>query len=171
MTTLLGELKKRGVKVRRRGERLLLSDLHGAMTPELRAAIGAHREELLATLDAAGSTLESVDSVCPYCGVGCAIRYFVDEPENRIRYADGRESPVNHERLCVKGRFGFDYTSNPADSEVVVLSEGAAFHRSAWRAPATTWWARRLRGGAPALPRGDVGGGPGSVGSTARRDP
>jgi formate dehydrogenase major subunit len=113
-TTLLGELKKRGVKVRRRGERLLLSDLHGALTPELRAAIDAHREELLATLDGAErSTARSVDSVCPYCGVGCAIRYFIDEPKNRIRYADGRESPVNHERLCVKGRFGFDYTSHP----------------------------------------------------------
>jgi anaerobic selenocysteine-containing dehydrogenase len=113
-TTLLGELKKRGVKVRRSGERLLLSDLHGALTPELRAAIDAHREELLATLDRAErSTVSSVDSVCPYCGVGCAIRYFVDEAENRIQYADGRESPVNHERLCVKGRFGFDYTSHP----------------------------------------------------------
>jgi len=113
-TTLLGELKKRGVKVRRRGERLLLSDLHGALTPELRAAIDAHREELLATLDGAErSTARSVDSVCPYCGVGCAIRYFIDGSENRIRYADGRESPVNHERLCVKGRYGFDYTSHP----------------------------------------------------------
>ncbi len=126
-TTLLGELKKRGVKVRRRGERLLLSDLHGAMTPELRAAIDAHREELLATLDAAGSTLESVDSVCPYCGVGCAIRYFVDEPENRIRYADGRESPVNHERLCVKGRFGFDYTSHPERLATPLIRKSSSY--------------------------------------------
>ncbi|HEM47229.1 MAG TPA: 2Fe-2S iron-sulfur cluster binding domain-containing protein, partial [Alphaproteobacteria bacterium] len=57
--------------------------------------------------------LEQVDSVCPYCGVGCAISYFVDEAENRIVYADGRESPVNHERLCVKGRYGFDYPQHP----------------------------------------------------------
>jgi len=53
--------------------------------------------------------LKQVDSVCPYCGVGCAISYFVDEAANEIVYADGRESPVNHERLCVKGRYGFDY--------------------------------------------------------------
>ena len=26
---------------------------------------------------------------------------------------DGRESPVNHERLCVKGRYGFDYAQHP----------------------------------------------------------
>ncbi len=127
-TTLLGELKKRGVKVRRRGERLLLRDLHGALTPELRAAIDAHREELLATLDGAErSTLTSVDSVCPYCGVGCAIRYFVDEAEDRIRYADGRESPVNHERLCVKGRFGFDYTSHPDRLQTPLIRKESAY--------------------------------------------
>ena len=127
-TTLLGELKKRGVKVRRRGERLLLRDLHGALTPELRAAIDAHREELLATLDVAErSTLRSVDSVCPYCGVGCAIRYFVDEAEDRIRYADGRESPVNHERLCVKGRFGFDYTSHPDRLQTPLIRKESAY--------------------------------------------
>jgi formate dehydrogenase major subunit len=54
-------------------------------------------------------SLKQVDSVCPYCGVGCSLTYHVDEEKNRIVYADGRESPVNHERLCVKGRYGFDY--------------------------------------------------------------
>jgi formate dehydrogenase major subunit len=58
------------------------------------------------------AALKQVDSVCPYCGVGCAISYFVDQKENRIIYADGRESPVNHERLCVKGRYGFDYPAH-----------------------------------------------------------
>jgi formate dehydrogenase major subunit len=113
--TLLRELRERGVELRRQGERLLLKDLHRALTPELRAAVEAHREELLGSIDggSARTALRSVDSVCPYCGVGCAIRYFVDEAHNRIRYADGRPSPVNHERLCVKGRFGFDYTTHP----------------------------------------------------------
>ncbi|MEE8561622.1 MAG: formate dehydrogenase subunit alpha [Gemmatimonadota bacterium] len=113
--TLLRELRERGVELRRQGERLLLKDLHRALTPELRAAVEAHREELLGSIDggSARTALRSVESVCPYCGVGCAIRYFVDEAHNRIRYADGRPSPVNHERLCVKGRFGFDYTTHP----------------------------------------------------------
>jgi formate dehydrogenase major subunit len=53
--------------------------------------------------------LKAVDTVCPYCGVGCALTYYVDENENQIVYADGRESIVNDERLCVKGRYGFDY--------------------------------------------------------------
>ncbi|GAB4138028.1 MAG: formate dehydrogenase subunit alpha [Planctomycetaceae bacterium] len=55
--------------------------------------------------------LDSVDTICPYCGVGCAITYHAKD--NRIVFADGRESPVNHARLCVKGRYGWDYPSHP----------------------------------------------------------
>ncbi|MEE8434068.1 MAG: formate dehydrogenase subunit alpha [bacterium] len=50
-----------------------------------------------------------VDSVCPYCGVGCALTYGVDQAENRILYARGRDGAPNAGRLCVKGRYGFDY--------------------------------------------------------------
>ena len=53
--------------------------------------------------------LKKVDSLCPYCGVGCSITYSVDESTNTIVQVAGRESPVNHGRLCVKGRYGFDY--------------------------------------------------------------
>lgn len=54
---------------------------------------------------------QAVDSVCPYCGVGCALTYHVKH--NHILWAEGRESPVNHGRLCVKGRYGWDYTQHP----------------------------------------------------------
>jgi formate dehydrogenase major subunit len=50
-----------------------------------------------------------VDSVCPYCGVGCALTYGVDPAQNRILYAEGRDGAPNAGRLCVKGRYGFDY--------------------------------------------------------------
>jgi formate dehydrogenase major subunit len=56
--------------------------------------------------------LRAVDSVCPYCGVGCSLTYHVDVEKNRIVYADGRASVVNDERLCVKGRYGFDYATH-----------------------------------------------------------
>jgi formate dehydrogenase major subunit len=52
-----------------------------------------------------------VDSLCPYCGVGCQVTYAVKN--ERIVYAEGRDGPANHERLCVKGRFGFDYIHHP----------------------------------------------------------
>jgi len=52
-----------------------------------------------------------VDSLCPFCGVGCQVTYQVKD--NRILYADGKNGPANHNRLCVKGRFGFDYIHHP----------------------------------------------------------
>src|SRR6476469_412505 len=52
-----------------------------------------------------------VDSVCPYCGVGCQLTYNVKD--NKILYVEGRDGPANHGRLCVKGRYGFDYASHP----------------------------------------------------------
>ena len=53
----------------------------------------------------------SVDSLCPYCGVGCQVSYKVKD--EKIIYAEGRNGPANHNRLCVKGRFGFDYVHHP----------------------------------------------------------
>jgi len=53
----------------------------------------------------------SVDSVCPYCGVGCLTRVTVGE-DNILRI-DGRPGTVNDSRLCVKGRFGHDYVRHP----------------------------------------------------------
>ncbi|QCI64858.1 formate dehydrogenase subunit alpha [Phreatobacter stygius] len=52
-----------------------------------------------------------VDSLCPYCGVGCQVSYNVKD--EKIIYAEGRDGPANHNRLCVKGRFGFDYIHHP----------------------------------------------------------
>src|SRR6202521_1986941 len=50
---------------------------------------------------------KTVASVCPYCGVGCQLTYHV--ADNRIVRVEGRDGVANRERLCVKGRFGFDY--------------------------------------------------------------
>ena len=52
-----------------------------------------------------------VDSLCPYCGVGCQVTYEVKD--EKVIYAEGRDGPANHNRLCVKGRFGFDYIHHP----------------------------------------------------------
>src|SRR5689334_17756859 len=54
---------------------------------------------------------KKVDSVCPYCGVGCQLTYNVKD--NKILYVEGRDGPANHGRLCVKGRYGFDYAHHP----------------------------------------------------------
>ncbi|MCG8597488.1 MAG: formate dehydrogenase subunit alpha, partial [Kiloniellales bacterium] len=66
-------------------------------------------------LDAQGVRTEfedrDVDTLCPYCGVGCQTKVHVKD--DKILYVDGREGPANENRLCVKGRFGFDYINHP----------------------------------------------------------
>jgi formate dehydrogenase major subunit len=52
-----------------------------------------------------------VQSVCPYCGVGCQLSFKIKD--DRIAYVDGAGGPANENRLCVKGRFGFDYIAHP----------------------------------------------------------
>jgi formate dehydrogenase major subunit len=54
---------------------------------------------------------KQVESVCPFCGVGCQLTYNVKD--NKILFVEGRDGPANHGRLCVKGRYGFDYAHHP----------------------------------------------------------
>ena len=75
--------------------------------------------------------LEAVDSTCPYCGVGCALTYHVDRGANRIVFAEGRESPGNQERLCVKGRYGWDYASHPQRLTVPLIRREQEYPKGA----------------------------------------
>ncbi len=63
------------------------------------------REAGLAKID------KKVESLCPFCGVGCQLTYHVEK--NVIKFVTGRDGPANHGRLCVKGRYGFDYAHHP----------------------------------------------------------
>jgi formate dehydrogenase major subunit len=56
--------------------------------------------------------LRQVDTVCPYCGVGCALTYHVDDERKAIAFAEGRDQPGSKGRLCVKGRYGWDYAAS-----------------------------------------------------------
>ena len=52
-----------------------------------------------------------VKSVCPFCGVGCQVSLKLKE--GKIKYVEGINGPANEGRLCVKGRFGYDYIHHP----------------------------------------------------------
>lgn len=67
---------------------------------------------------------KQVESVCPYCGVGCQLTYNVKD--NKILFVEGRDGPANHGRLCVKGRYGFDYANHPQRlTKPLIRREGA----------------------------------------------
>ena len=71
---------------------------------------------------------KQVASVCPYCGVGCQLTYNVKD--NKILYVEGRDGPANHGRLCVKGRYGFDYANHPQRLTVPLIRRADAPKRA-----------------------------------------
>ncbi len=73
---------------------------------------------------AAAASDREVASLCPYCGVGCQVTYHVRD--ERIVRAEGRDGPANAGRLCVKGRFGFDYPRHPQRLTVPLIRRADA---------------------------------------------
>ena len=73
------------------------------------------------------SELDAVDSVCPYCGVGCALTFYVDRERGAIAFAEGRDQPGSQGRLCVKGRYGWDYAASPQRLTVPLIRVDAAY--------------------------------------------
>jgi formate dehydrogenase alpha subunit len=53
-----------------------------------------------------------VRSTCPYCGVGCQIDLHIKDNQI-VRTSAPFEAAPNFGMLCVKGRFGTDYTTHP----------------------------------------------------------
>ncbi|MCW8905772.1 MAG: formate dehydrogenase subunit alpha [Sedimenticola sp.] len=84
-----------------------------------------------ALMPAGGTGNQSIDrmvhSICPYCGVGCQLTYHVKD--NRIQFVEGRDGPANRGRLCVKGRYGFDYvTHRQRLTRPLIRKPGASKH-------------------------------------------
>ncbi|MFN3938271.1 MAG: formate dehydrogenase subunit alpha [Gemmobacter sp.] len=50
-------------------------------------------------------------TICPFCGVGCQVS--IRARDGKVVYVEGVNGPANEGRLCVKGRFGFDYIHHP----------------------------------------------------------
>ncbi len=67
---------------------------------------------------------KQVNSLCPYCGVGCQVTYHVKD--DAIVFVEGRDGPANHGRLCVKGRYGFDYARHPQRLTVPLIRRADA---------------------------------------------
>ena len=75
--------------------------------------------------------LDQVDTVCPYCGVGCALTYHVDRVRGAIAFAEGRDQPGSQSRLCVKGRYGWDYAASPQRLTVPLIRRDASYPKGA----------------------------------------
>jgi formate dehydrogenase alpha subunit len=72
-----------------------------------------------------------VKTICTYCGVGCNI--YLGVRGNKIISSRGdRESIVNKGRLCVKGRFGYEFINHPDRLKVPLIKKDGKFVESTW---------------------------------------
>jgi formate dehydrogenase major subunit len=79
-----------------------------------------------------------VHSVCPYCGVGCQLSYHIKD--DKLLYVSGRNGPANENRLCVKGRFGFDYVHHAHRlRQPLIRKDGVRKHAHDTVDPANPW--------------------------------
>jgi formate dehydrogenase major subunit len=79
-----------------------------------------------------------VHSICPYCGVGCQLTYQIKN--DKLLYVSGRNGPANENRLCVKGRFGFDYVHHPHRlRQPLIRKDGVKKHAHDTVDPANPW--------------------------------
>jgi predicted molibdopterin-dependent oxidoreductase YjgC len=51
------------------------------------------------------------DTICPYCGVGCALTLHVQDNEI-VKVTSPSDHSVTQGNLCIKGRFGFQHVQN-----------------------------------------------------------
>lgn len=81
------------------------------------------------TLTAAPRSTPRVDetpTLCPYCGVGCALSY-VTTADGAILYGKGRDGSANAGRLCVKGRYGADYANHAQRLTVPLIRRDSSY--------------------------------------------
>jgi len=51
------------------------------------------------------------DTICPYCGVGCAVSLHAQD-DRIVKVTSPLDSSVTDGHLCIKGRFGFEFVNN-----------------------------------------------------------
>jgi formate dehydrogenase alpha subunit len=87
-----------------------------------------------------------IHTTCPYCGVGCQMNLHIRD--NLIyRVSAPFDSAPNYGNLCVKGRFGTDFTTHPGRLKTPLIRDqrGGPFREASWN-EALTLVSQRLAG-------------------------
>ncbi len=74
---------------------------------------------------------KKVITTCPYCGVGCQTELLAKD--NTIVRSDGVEGVLpNDGRLCVKGRFGYQYANSKKRLTYPLVKKNGKFEQVSW---------------------------------------
>ncbi len=86
--------------------------------------------------------ITSVQTTCPYCGVGCQINLQVKD--GKVLGATAAGTGVNGQHLCVKGRFGHGFIHHPDRLTAPLVRKNGEFQEVSWD-EALAEVARRLK--------------------------
>lgn len=86
---------------------------------------GALTNKVLVDTKPEPASVDKIDSVCPYCGVGCGVTYHVQD--NNIIQVTGRDEAHTEGRLCVKGRYGYDYSHHVQRLTIPLIRKEEAY--------------------------------------------
>lgn len=72
-----------------------------------------------------------IRTTCPYCGVGCQLWLHVQD-EHIVKVTGVEEGAPNKGRLCVKGRFGYDFIYSDERLKTPLIKQGDGFREASW---------------------------------------
>ncbi|MEA4926681.1 MAG: formate dehydrogenase subunit alpha [Syntrophomonadaceae bacterium] len=75
--------------------------------------------------------IERVQTTCPFCGTGCNFDLAVKD-KKVIGVLSNPDAPVNGRRLCVKGRFGWDYIYSDKRLQEPLIKKNGKFEPASW---------------------------------------
>ncbi len=75
--------------------------------------------------------VREVETICPYCGVGCSAIYKASK-DDIFAVESPPDLGVNKGDLCVKGRFGFDFVRHPDRLTTPLLKTKDGFKPISW---------------------------------------
>ncbi|MGB9809414.1 MAG: molybdopterin-dependent oxidoreductase, partial [Caldanaerobacter sp.] len=74
--------------------------------------------------------VKKVKTTCVYCGVGCQIELWVKD--NKVIKVMGYDAEPNLGKLCVKGRFGYEFINSPERLTKPLIKKNGKFVETDW---------------------------------------
>ena len=76
--------------------------------------------------------IKKTRSVCPYCGVGCAVDILSKE-DKVVGIQPAMDGPANEGALCIKGQYAFDFVNHPDRlKKPMIRKEDGTFREAEW---------------------------------------
>ncbi len=77
--------------------------------------------------------VETINTICPHCPVGCEMKLEIDKRNRVIRTTTDINSPANRGQFCFKGKFGLEFLNeNKSRLKKPLIRQGQELVESSW---------------------------------------